>query len=123
MNSIMVIHGLFARHSARLRHLAGAMLLPLALAACAPHAWGPEPGFDAYLDRVQQACGNMRIGSFMIGWDLINSQNPAFLDATSRMYYGKISRQDYAGFVASFASTSPDSPGIGCVIGQLPPQQ
>jgi len=107
----------------RLNRLLGVLVLPFTLAACAPHSWGPEPGFDAYLNKVQQVCGNQRIGSYQIGWDLLNNNNDAaFLDATSRLYYGKISRQDYASYVAVFANTTADSPGISCVISQLPPQ-
>jgi hypothetical protein len=93
-----------------------AALLPVALAACAPDAWRPDDPFEAFLDQVQNKCGEMRIGSRSIGGDLLQDPDPYFLDVTSRYYHRKISGQNYAEALAGSFGTTSDSPGILCVL-------
>ena len=91
-------------------------LFPVVLAACAPDAWRPDDPFEAFLDQVQRKCGAMRIGSRSIGGDLLQNADAYFLDITSRYYHREISGRSYAEALAGSFGTTPDSPGILCVL-------
>ena len=91
-------------------------LFPVVLAACAPDAWRPDDPFEAFLDQIQNKCGEMRIGSRSIGSDLLQNPDPYFLDVTSRYYHREISGQSYAEALAGSFGTTPDAPGILCVL-------
>ena len=91
-------------------------LFPVVLGACAPDAWRPDGPFEAFLDQVQRKCGEMRIGSRSIGGDLLQNADAYFLDVTSRYYHREISGQSYAEALAGSFGTTPDAPGILCVL-------
>ncbi|MBL8395501.1 MAG: hypothetical protein JNK99_12275 [Candidatus Accumulibacter sp.] len=103
------------RRSARENWLA-TLLLFLLITACAPDAWRPDSSYDAYLDQVQQCCGEMRIGSRSIGDDLLQRADAYFLDLTSRFYHRQISGQDYANALAGSFSANANSPAILCIL-------
>jgi hypothetical protein len=93
-----------------------------ALTACAPDAWKPSPGYDAFLGQVQNACYYQRIGLINVG-DMLanpgNSQSGYFIDETSRLYFGKISRENWTSAVTAFIQGRAGDPGVQCVLGEL----
>jgi hypothetical protein len=87
---------------------------------CAPDAWNAQPGFDGFLNQIGQQCYPMRIGMTLVS-DLVDNPAPYFIDETSRLYYGKISAENYRSAITSF---SDDSAGtnraIDCILSKLP---
>ena len=98
--------------------LGGAALL----AACAPDAWKASPGYDGFLDQVQKACYYQRIGVVNVG-DMLtnpgNMQSTYFIDETSRLYAGKITRDSWTSAVTAFIQGRASDPGVRCVLEQL----
>jgi hypothetical protein len=95
----------------------------LALAGCAPDAVKPSDPFDAWVNRVAQTCNYQVIGSQQVGSLLgMNASEPAIvvLDATSRLYFGRISADQWTATVTTELNGRPTDPGVGCVLGQLP---
>ena len=103
-----------------------AFALSLPLAACAPDAWRPDSPYEAFLDQVQNKCWNLDIGGREIN-SLLSSQSDAatgavFLDLTSRFYNGIISQQKYIDTLTGYYNAPASSPGIRCILDQLPKQ-
>ncbi|MEF8755033.1 MAG: hypothetical protein V5B60_14075 [Accumulibacter sp.] len=93
-----------------------ALLLVAAATACAPDAWRPDSRFDAFLDQVQDRCGNLDVGGRRIGANLIQGPDSYFLDLTSRYFHREISRENYADALAGTFSSDPGSAGIRCIL-------
>ncbi|HSD52773.1 MAG TPA: hypothetical protein VLC47_01340 [Burkholderiales bacterium] len=92
------------------------------LAACAPDAWKPSPGYDAFLNQVQNACYYQRIGLVNVGDMLTNpgsTQAGYFIDETSRLYLGKITPDNWTSAVTAFMQGRAGDPGVQCVLEQL----
>ena len=93
-----------------------------ALAGCAPDAWKPAPGFEVFLNQVQTACYYRPIGIVNVG-DMLtnpgNMQSTYFIDQTSRLYYGKITRGQWTSGVTGFIQGRASDPGVQCVLDQL----
>ncbi len=131
--------------TSRIRLAAISAALPLVLAACAngtqdpeltnvidearrvqteigiaPDAARPDPAYEGFLDKVQKNCPLARIGSHSIRWELL--QDPSFLDLTSRFYNGIISQQKYIDTLTGYYNAPASSPGIRCILDQLPKQ-
>jgi hypothetical protein len=101
---------------------AAPLLAAAALAACAPDAWKPAPGYEGFLTQVQNACYYRPIGIVNVGDMLTNPgsmQATYFIDQTSRLYYGKISRDAWVSGVTAFIQGRADDPGVRCVLDQL----
>jgi hypothetical protein len=107
-----------------LRNTLFGMLIPLALGACAPDAWNASDPFSDFLDQVRNKCWNEQIGRRGIPqlMPTPNQVEPSFMDMTSRLYFGKITEQEYRSSLEGFLGAKPDSPGINCIIQQLPPR-
>ena len=100
------------------------LVLPaaLALAACAPDAVKPAPGYETFLSQVQSACKDQKIGMAPVGYILAHTgsmQATAFIDQTSRLYYGKIGPDEWTQQMVAFLSGRPDDPGVRCVLAQM----
>ncbi len=93
--------------------------LTVGVAGCAPDAILPERPYDAFLDRVQNNCGNLRLGPAFIN-TLLREQDPYFLDLTSRFFNGRVSEQNFVDALESFYNAPPGSPSIGCILQQMP---
>lgn len=103
-------------------HRSAALLCAVALGACAPDAVQPAPGFDAFLDRVQTVCYYQRIGEVTIGDALVSPGSEwagYFMDETSRLYFGKISRENWVMAITAFMQGRADDPGVRCVLDLL----
>lgn len=113
-----------ARRVARARErrhslIAISIALSVAVAGCAPDAVRPERPYDAFLDRVQNHCGNLRLGPAFIT-TLLRQQDPYFLDLTSRFFNGLVSEQNFVEALESFYNAPPGSPSIRCILQQMP---
>ena len=102
-----------------------ALALALPLAACAPDAWRPDSPYEAFLNQVQNKCWNLDLGGQEINSLLsgggASSSGDYFIDLTSRMFNGQISVANYVDTLSAFYNTKPDSPGIRCILQQMPP--
>lgn len=103
-----------------LKALASTALLVLVLGACAPDAWRPDAPFETYLNNVQKQCSYQRIGRVEINSDFL--QDPYFLDITSRFFNLESSQANYLGSLEGAYGAKPDSPGVRCMLGLLPPR-
>ncbi len=108
-----------------MRHVARCAVASLlvALAGCAPDAWKASTPFDSWLTTVRSACNSRMIGMYEVGNLLnmnISDEATIFLDQTSRLYFGRISPDQWTLTVASALNGRASDPGIGCVLGQLP---
>ena len=93
--------------------------LVVGVAGCAPDAVRPERPYDAFLDRVQNNCGNLLLGPAFIT-TLLRQQDPYFLDLTSRFFNGRVSEQNFVDALESFYNAPPGSPSIRCILQQMP---
>jgi len=94
----------------------------LALAAsqsgCAPGAWDDQPGYDAFLDTIENECPQ-RIGGVVIS--TLENHDASFLDSTSRLFYGKMDAAAYRQFIAAFHDSSAETEqAVSCIIAHLP---
>lgn len=102
--------------------LPAALCAAVLVTACAPDAWKPAPGYDGFLNQVQNACYYQRIGLVNVGDMLTNPgsmQATYFVDETSRLYYGKITPENWTSAVTAFIQGRNDDPGVRCVLEQL----
>lgn len=102
-----------------------AIASPLALCACAPDAVRPDSAFDAWTAKVAAACNFQTIGRYEVGSLLgMNASDHAmvFLDATSRLYSGRIGADPWTLAVVSDLEGRSGDPGVSCVLGMLPPR-
>lgn len=95
------------------------------LGGCAPDAWQNLRAveFNRYLDRVQAECQPLWVGPL-----LLNSMPPVdglgvydpWLDATSRLFYKRISEDQYRNFVTSQWPGAQTATSVNCLIAKLP---
>jgi len=96
------------------------------LAGCAPDSFKPAPGYDGFLDRIGQVCYPDTIGPTLVrqlarGNASDPSYSEGFLDATSRLYYGKWTPTQYRQFVTGFSNNSTaTNKAIDCIVANLP---
>lgn len=89
----------------------------LAIAGCAPDAWRPDPGYNAFLNAVQNGCPYFRIG--LAGSDALFADS-RFLDDTSRLYHGVITPAAWKSSMQGMYNANPDDPGMACLLSKLP---
>jgi hypothetical protein len=95
----------------------GSAILALALGACAPDAWRPDPGYEAFLNTIQKECAYFQIGTS--GYEQLFGDS-RFLDITSRLYYGKVTRQGWQESMEAMYSANPNDRGMACLLAKLP---
>jgi hypothetical protein len=100
-----------------------------ALAACAPDSIRnyAATGFNGYLNSLKSTCPNLQIGSNEIGlWLQYSSVNDNFnywLDMTSKLYYRRVSADEYRSAVAAqLGDGSSNAASFDCIIRNLPEQ-
>ena len=103
----------------RLIHVRALALLIalLGAAGCAPDAWRPDPGYNAFLNSVQGACPYLRIGQ--ANSDALFA-DARFLDDTSRLYHGQITADNWKSSMQGLYAADPDDRGMACVLSKLP---
>jgi hypothetical protein len=95
------------------------------VAGCAPDEFRPSPGFDGFLDLIGQECYPDTIGPTLVRqW--AQGYGPGgggagFMDATSSLYYGKMSPATYRASITAFTDNgAATNKAIDCVIRHLP---
>ncbi|MET0681490.1 MAG: hypothetical protein ABWZ41_10845 [Burkholderiales bacterium] len=95
------------------------------VAACAPDEFRPSPGFDGFLDLIGQECYPDTIGPTLVRqW--AQGYGPGgggagFMDATSSLYYGKMSPATYRASITAFTDNgAATNKAIDCIIRHLP---
>ncbi|MEF9944665.1 MAG: hypothetical protein RR758_10860, partial [Burkholderiaceae bacterium] len=105
--------------------LLAALPLIAALAACAPDAWQNVRAveFNAYLDRAQAECQPLWIGPLLMntlppldGMDVYD----AWLDSTSRLFYDRITPDQYRSFVLGQWPGARTEASVKCLLAKLP---
>lgn len=106
----------------KVAELSKLLLTALLLTGCATDAWRPERSFDVFLEQVRVKCWGLRLGAVSINRLMPNATttDPYFLDITSRYYHGKISEQSYVTALQGSYAAPADSPGIRCILEQMP---
>ena len=111
-----------------LRHalpaVAGALLVGCGGTLFAPDALVKDAGAQAYLDRISQECGKLTVGGHWIS-KLVDDANSVpqggyFLDVTSKLYFGRITPEQYATQLNAFFPMGNNTAGIDCVVSKLP---
>jgi hypothetical protein len=101
----------------RLR-LVSVSALVVALSGCAPGAWNDQSGYDAFMDTIETACPQ-RINGIKIS--TLENNSASFLDINSRLYYGKISADQFREYVTGFYDSSAETnQAIDCIISHVP---
>jgi hypothetical protein len=103
--------------------LTAAIGMAMALAGCAPDAVRNSSPFDAWVNQLKSQCQFQAIGPVDVG-QLLGAMNQlpndAFLDATSRLYFGRISPAGWTDIVTAQLNGRPSDPGVQCVLARLP---
>lgn len=81
---------------------------------------------EAFLDRVEQECAKHSIGGWsmkeMLGSATTNPQGDYFVDLTTKLYEGKISKAAYASNVDAFFPRGNNQDAVECTFSQLQPK-
>jgi hypothetical protein len=98
-----------------------AALVSTLLAACGSDLVAPEgPASNAFLDKVDRACGSLSLGSGTVGFLLDQSGDDlTFLDETSKLSDGRVSPDQYRQTINSFYPVGNNDAAIDCVLAQL----
>lgn len=105
------------------RLLLSAIALAAAGSGCAPDAIRRDRAFEEWIAEVRAACDSARIGTTTVGGLLgstASREGGNFLNATSRLYAGRITPEEWTSIVTSFISGRPTDPGVRCVLERLP---
>jgi hypothetical protein len=99
-------------------HLALLSALVVSVSGCAPGAWNTQSGYDVFMDTIETACPQ-RINGIEIS--TLENNDASFLDINSRLYYGKISADQFRQYVQGFYSSSAETnQAIDCIIAHVP---
>jgi len=97
--------------------------LPLlaALAGCGGGLIAPEgPASNAFLNKVNAACGKLSIGTQTIDYLLdVDSNDVTFLDETAKLGAGEMDPAAYREAINGFYPAGNNAAAIDCVIAQL----
>ena len=109
----------------KLRRLLAALPLVATFAACAPDAWQNlrADEFNRYLDRAQAECQPLWIGPLLLtSMPPLNGMGvyDPWLDATSRLFYQRISAADYSSFVLGQWPGARTEASVKCLLEKLP---
>jgi len=89
------------------------------ISACAPDAWKSSTPFDLFLSKVQKDCYYDPISSTTVGnlLEPSGSDNASyFLDATSRLYFGKITPAAWTDLITSQLQANASDRGVQCLL-------
>ena len=88
---------------------------------CAPDAWVSKAPYDQFLSQVQQACYYDPIATYTVG----NLAGPGgtdnanyFTDETSRLYFGKITKENWIIAITGLLDAKASDRGIQCVLAE-----
>ena len=118
----MAIH-----HPRRNRVTLGPSLFCMALliSGCGTQGFAPDalvenPGAEAFLTQVGKACGDINLGAATIAYRLQSQDDVYFVDETTKLWYGDISRTQYRDDISAFYPAGDSPRAVDCVLRQLP---
>ena len=88
----------------------------------APDALVENPGAEAFLTQVGKACGDINLGTATIAYRLQSQDDVYFVDDTTKLWYGDISRAQYRDDISAFYPAGDSPRAVDCVLRQLPAQ-
>ena len=92
--------------------------LVVSVSGCAPGAWNAQSGYDVFMNTIETDCPQ-RIHGVEIS--TLENNDASFLDINSRLYYGKISADQFREYVNGFYGESPETnQAIDCIIAHVP---
>jgi hypothetical protein len=108
-----------------------AALTATLLAGCAPDSVRSveATGFNAYLQKLGQVCQPLLIGDANVGeWirygAVGNNNYDYFVDATSKLYYNRLTPAGYRQAVVGFLGPgTPNDRSFDCIFRNLPPDR
>lgn len=113
-----------------MRRTAMAACMAALLGGCAPDAMDnmKATGFDGFLDRVSVACAPLVVGSQVITANYTAPDDALDLydqwfDATSRLYYKRITPQAYLDEIYNFFGDARTQASAQCLVSKLPPPE
>ena len=97
----------------------------LVLSGCGGNVMAPDPiienpGADAFLTRVAKECGNKSVGSNQLNWLINESDDAYFVDETTKLYAGTVSRYQYRSDINGLYPTGANDPALDCIFSKLP---
>jgi hypothetical protein len=100
--------------------------LALSVGGCGTVGFAPDsvvesPKADKFLLQIGNVCGKREIGNRQIDYLLSpGSQDTYFVDETSKLYFGDVSREQYASDINGFYPTDTNQAALDCIFAQLP---
>jgi hypothetical protein len=99
--------------------------LALSLSGCGTRGFAPDavvenPGAEAFLTQVGRACGNLNLGPADINALLQSQDDVYFVDETTKLWFGEVSKAQYADDLSGFYPGGSTPRAITCIVAQLP---
>ena len=99
----------------------------VSLTGCGARGFAPDsvvenPGADAFLTQVGKQCGDLNVGTGTIAWLLESQDDVYFVDETTKLYFGDVSKAQYEDDISSFYPVGDSSRALSCIYAQLPKQ-
>lgn len=85
----------------------------------APDALVEDSGAEAFLNQVAKGCADKSIGNNQLNWLINESDDSYFLDETTKLYFGKVSREQYRSDINGFYPTGANDTALTCIFSQL----
>jgi hypothetical protein len=79
-----------------------------------------DPAANAFLTQVGKQCGNLNVGTGTINWLLQSQDDIYFVDLTTKLFLGDMTRAKYKEDINSFYPVGDSSRAVECIFGQLP---
>lgn len=87
----------------------------------APDSLDESTGDEAFVNRIVKACGKLDLGRQPLNYLVqveTGDANIDFIDQTSKLFYGRIDRQTYAGHLNTFLPGD-NQAALACIFDQL----
>jgi hypothetical protein len=99
--------------------------LVIGIAGCGARGFAPDsvvenPGASAFLAQIGKHCGDLNMGTADINWLLQSDEDVYFVDETTKLYFGDVSRAQYADDLGSFYPVGDATKALPCIYQQLP---
>lgn len=86
----------------------------------APDALVASPEVGAFLDRLESDCGDHSVGNQPMRYLIdVNSDDVYFVDITSKLFYAKVSKRQYASDINAFYPTNANQQALDCIFSEL----
>ena len=100
------------------------VVVTILIAGCAPDALNNRAAtpFDAFINKISQACAPIQLGPYRLAEPLEGGGNGSYdywLDQTSRLFYRRISPAAYRQSLTAFFGAGNDGT-IDCILSNLP---